>query len=174
MIRYIFISTCVFCSQFSQAQSFSAPSLNVDMQNLYKAYLHDFKTIWGKRKMATDKEIVYHSNYRVTGSVDRTNFVIYNKLDKTFSFTAVMDSAFVRAAALNDAFKKVQLPVGKLKEVEDTISTVNVYEVADRKTAPFKAKRLIIMVTTASGNVCLENGREYSFKIIPVIGNEDK
>ena len=125
--------------------------------------------------MATDVEIVYHSNYRVTGSVDRTNFIIYNKLDKTFSFTAVMDSAFVKAAALNEAFKKVQLPVGRLKEVDDTIEALNVYEIADRKNAPFKAKRLVIMVTANStNNICQENGREYSFKIIPVAGNEDK
>jgi hypothetical protein len=144
------------------------------MHNLYNAYLQDFKNIWGKRKEATATEIVYHSNYKVTGSVNQTNFIIYNRLDRTFSFTAVMDSNFVKAEALNDAFKKVQLPVGKFREVEDTLPDLCAYEVADRKSAPFKAKRLMVIVTNASDNLSTENGREYTFKIVPVIGNEDK
>ena len=144
------------------------------MQNLYNAYLQDFKNIWGKRKEATATEIVYHSNYRVTGSIDRTNFVIYNRQDRTFAFTAVMDSSFVKAAALNDAFKRVQLPVGKIKEVNDSLPELSAYEVADRNSAPFKAKRLMIIVTNAADNLCMENGRHFSFKIVPVIGNEDK
>ncbi|HEX8333309.1 MAG TPA: hypothetical protein VF622_11835 [Segetibacter sp.] len=144
------------------------------MQNLYNAYLQDFKNIWGKRKEATATEIVYHSNYRVTGSIDRTNFVIYNRLDRTFAFTAVMDSNFVKAAALNEAFKQIQLPVGKVKMVDQTLPALSAYEVADRDTAPFKAKRLMIIVTNAADNLCMENGRHFSFKIIPVVGNEDK
>jgi hypothetical protein len=144
------------------------------MHNLYNAYLQDFKNIWGKRKEATATEIVYHSNYRVTGSIDRTNFVVYNRLDGTFAFTAVMDSSFVKSDALNEAFKQIQLPVGKVKMVDQPLPTLCAYEVADRNSAPFKAKRLMIMVTNAANNLCMENGRHFSFKIIPVIGNEDK
>jgi hypothetical protein len=164
----------MFWCKNSYSQSFSARSLNADMQNLYNAYLQDFKNIWGKRKEATATEIVYHSNYRVTGSIDRTNFVIYNRLDRTFAFTAVMDSNFVKAAALNEAFKQIQLPVGKVKMVDQTLPALSAYEVADRDTAPFKAKRLMIIVTNAADNLCMENGRHFSFKIIPVVGNEDK
>jgi hypothetical protein len=174
MIKYFIILLLIFGCTNSYSQSFSASSLNADMHNLYNAYLLDFKNIWGKRKEATATEIVYHSNYRVTGSVDKTNFVVYNRLDGTFSFTAVMDSNFVKAHTLNQAFKEVQLPVGKFKEVDQSKSALSAYEVANRDSAPFKAKRLMIMVTNAADNLHLENGRHFSFKIVPVIGNEDK
>jgi hypothetical protein len=174
MVRYLIIFILIFCCTDSNSQGFSAVSLNADMHNLYNAYLQDFKTIWGKRKEATATEIVYHSNYRVAGSVDKTNFIIYNKLDRTFAFTAVMDTSQVKAEELNDAFKMISMPFGKFKEVEESMDAFSTYEVANRTSASFKAKRLMVMITNASDNLCMENGRYFTFKIIPVPGNEDK
>jgi ribosomal protein S5 len=85
-----------------------------------------------------------------------------------------MDTNQVKAEELNKAFRKVHLPVGRFKEVDESISAVSTYEVANRTTSPFKAKRLVVMVTNASNNLCTENGRHFSFKIVPVVGNEDK
>jgi len=164
----------VVCCKFSYGQSFSAPSLNADLHNLYSAYLHDFKTIWGKRKLATDNEIVYHSNYTVTGSVALSNFVVYNKTDKTFAFTAIMDTQHVNAKSLNDAFKKVRLPVGSFKEIPSIAPDVTTYVLVDKKGVPFKAKKLTVVVTNAPNNICKENLREFSFKIIGLAENETK
>ena len=174
MIKYFFIFIIIVCCKVSYSQTFSATSLNADIHNLYNAYLLDFKNIWGKRKQATDKEIVYHSNYRVTGSISNTNFVIYNKADRTFAFTAVMDSASVKALTLNEAFNKVYLPVGKFKALETTFPSVRTYILSDKKSAPFKAKKLTVMIASSADNLAFENGIQFTFKIIPVAENEDK
>lgn len=173
-MKSIFVILLILCCKFSYGQAFSISSLNNDLQNLYTAYLSDFKTIWGKRKLATDKEIVYHSTYRVAGSVDRTNYVIYNKLDRTFAFTCVMDTQYVKAAALNDAFKKIQLPVGKLTEGEPATPGLCNYVLSNKNSAPYKAKKLNIVVTKAADNITNENAREFSFKIVPVEDEADK
>lgn len=173
-MKSILLLSFIFSFQFSSGQSFSAPSLNVDIHNLYNAYLLDFKNIWGKKKSSNEIEIIYYSNYKVTGSVDSTNLVIYNKAERTFAFTAVMDTKFVTASALNDAFSKVRLIVGGLKVIETSIPSITYYVLAEKKAIPFKSKKLTILV---SNNVDLlndNNERKFSFKIFPVNANEKK
>jgi hypothetical protein len=173
-MKSILLLSFILSFQFSSGQSFSAPSLNVDIHNLYNAYLLDFKNIWGKKKNSNESEIVYYSNYKVTGAVDSTNLVIYNKAERTFAFTAVMDTKYVTTSALNDAFSKVRLAVGILKVVETNIASITTYILADKKTIPFKSKKLTILVSNNANLMSEDKERQFSFKIFPVPANEKK
>lgn len=174
LMKSILLLSFIFSFQFSTGQSFSAPSLNADIHNLYNAYLLDFKNIWGKKKSSNESEIVYYSKYKVTGSVDSTNLVIYNKAERTFAFTTVMDTKFVTTSALNEAFSKLRLAVGGLKKIETNISSITSYILAEKKAVTFKTKKFTILVSNNANLISEDGERKFSFKIFPLPANEKK
>lgn len=85
-----------------------------DIRNISAYYFSDFKAIKGRLKLEDGEYKIYHSKYKLAGSVDSTNLLYQDKLTKLWTFRARMIRESVTADDLESIAGQVILPFGSL------------------------------------------------------------
>ena len=114
--------------------------ISADIRKLSVSYFTDFKGIKGALKTEDEKQKVYYSKFKITGSVDSTNLLYQDKTSKSWTFSARMIKESITIDELESMAGQIIFPFGKLKSIASGVEWVLMYVPEKKKKVHEKVK----------------------------------
>ena len=140
----------IFLSINAQQNQVNVVEITSAVKKVGSDYSDDFKHMKGKLKAVQGDKYVYHSKFKLPGSIDSSNLIYQDRTNKLWYFTADLDRESVSVSEILSLLPQMVFSFGNLKSTPSEGDWLSVFVPESKRKASERTR--LFNVTLYDGN----------------------